>query len=143
MDEPCGIFLTTKDVLSKQNGFDTPYLNGSMPMINCSRSPLAPLKMYWMIKKYGKERFEAGTKKMLEDANYLHKRLQEVGWPAWLGQGSNTVFFKRPSKEIVDKYGLCPEYDDRFGGELAHMIVMEHVEKEIIDEFITDIANQR
>ena len=141
MDEPCGLFLTTKDVLAKQNSYDTPYLNGAMPMINCSRSALQPLKMYWLINEYGKEGYEADTKKMLENAQYLHKRLTEAGWPAWLGKGSNTVFFKRPSEIIMDKYGLCPEYDDRFGGNLAHMIVMQHVEKAIIDEFVNDIIS--
>ena len=44
MDEPAGLFLTTMEVKNNQNPYEVAYLNGSMPMINCSRSALAPLK---------------------------------------------------------------------------------------------------
>lgn len=37
MDEPAGLFLTTMEVKENQNPFNITYLNGSMPMINCSR----------------------------------------------------------------------------------------------------------
>ncbi len=38
MDEPAGFFITTKEVRDNQTRYDVPYLNCSMPMINCSRS---------------------------------------------------------------------------------------------------------
>ena len=54
---------------------------------------------------------------------------------------SNTIFLKRPSKEIVDKYTLANSYDDAFGGELSHIVVMQHVTKEAIDCFIRDLSS--
>lgn len=139
MDEPCGIFLTTKATLAKQNPFNITYLNGSMPMINCSRSALNPLKFYWIINKVGISGFTAQAGKILNVANYLKERLDAIGWPAWKGDCSNTVFFKRPSQRIMDKYNLAPEHDERFGGNLAHIVVMQHVDEKVIDAFIKDM----
>ena len=63
----------------------------------------------------------------------------EINYPAWHLKYSNTVFFKRPALWIKEKYmlanGMLPEY----GGELSHIVVMQHVTKDIIDEFIEDI----
>ena len=59
------------------------------------------------------------------------------------GTDSNTVFFRRPSPEIIRKYTLAQGYDERFGGELAHVVVMQHVSQEKIDMFIADLDNSR
>ena len=140
MDEPCGLFLTSKDVLEKQNPYQITYLNGSMPMINCSRSAVSPMKFYWLIKTIGAEGFSTMADNMLENAAYLKKRLDEIGWPAWISsEMSNTVFFERPSDEIMEKYTLAPDHDDRFGGDLAHVVVMASVTKEHIDSLVEDL----
>jgi histidine decarboxylase len=52
---------------------------------------------------------------------------------------SNTVYFKRPPQEIVKKYGLAPDHDDRLGGDLSHLIVMQHVSKERLTRFLDDL----
>lgn len=139
MDEPAGIFLTTKDVLKQQKSFDITYLNGNMPMINCSRSAVTPLKFWWLIRKVGVEGYTQQTKQIIENAKYLKKQLDKIGYPCWLQKHSNTVFFKKPSKFIMDKYGLAPEFDECLGGELAHIIIMQHVNKNLIDNFIEDM----
>ena len=43
---------------------------------------------------------------------------------------SNTVYFKRPSKAIAEKYALAPDSDDRLGGNLSHIVVKQHVTEE-------------
>jgi histidine decarboxylase len=108
-------------------------------MINCSRSAINPLKFYWIINKVGKQGFTAQAAQMLNNAAYLKCSLDNIGWPAWKGECSNTVFFKRPSEEIMEKYSLAPDYDAAFGGNLAHVVVMQHVDKELIDEFVADL----
>ena len=62
-----------------------------------------------------------------------------AGWPCWNNKYSNTVFFKRPDDEIVSKYNLANSYDERFGGNLSHVVVMQHVKKEVIDKFISEL----
>ena len=124
MDEPAGIFLTTKEVKENQNPYNVTYLNGSMPMINCSRSALAPLKFWWIINHQGIEGFSEQANMMLENAAWLKAQLDEMGWPAWLEPLSNTVYFKCPSEAVMKKYDLAPDHDDRLGGDLAHIVVM-------------------
>lgn len=140
MDEPAGIFLTTMAVKNNQNPFNVTYLNGSMPMINCSRSALSPLKLWWIIQHVGIEGFTEQANGMLERAAWLKDELDRLGWPAWLEPMSNTVYFKRPSEAIAEKYTLAPDHDDRLGGDLSHIVVMQHVTKERLQEFLDDLS---
>ena len=144
IDEPCGLFLTTKDVMGEQNPYEISYLNGSMPMINCSRSATNPLKFYWIIKNIGAEGLRAQAESLLANAGYLEAKLDEIGWPCWVScKESNTVFFARPKDEIMEKYFLAPDFDDRFGGDLAHVVVMQNATTELIDRFIEDLMAQQ
>lgn len=72
----------------------------------------------------------------MECTAYLKLQLDAIGWPAWKNDYSNTVFFRRPSEDIVNTYILAQGYDENFGGDLAHVVVMQHVTKEKIDVFI-------
>lgn len=46
---------------------------------------------------------------------------------------------KRPPADIVKKYDLAMDYDERLGGELAHVIIMQHVSKEKLQLLIDDL----
>ncbi|MCR5346816.1 MAG: hypothetical protein K6E38_03485 [Fretibacterium sp.] len=140
MDEPAGFFLTTKEVMENQNPYQVTYLNGSMPMINCSRSAAAPLKLWWLIHHVGEKGFVEQAEQILENAVWLKAKLDAKGWPAWLEQPlSNTVYFKRPPREVVAKYALAPDYDERLGGDLSHIVVMQHITRETLQGFIDDL----
>lgn len=139
MDEPAGFFLTTKEVRDSQNRYDISYLNCSMPMINCSRSAITPLKFWWIFQHTSKEEFTEQAAMMLENAKWLKNELEKMGWPVWLEPMSNTVYFKRPAQSVVKKYDLAPDFDERLGGELSHVVVMQHVTKERLKVFLDDV----
>lgn len=139
VDEPAGFFLTSREVRDNQAVYNVPYLNCDMPMINCSRSALSPLKLWWILQQTSKEEYMEQTEKMLENARWFKEELDKIGWPAWLEPMSNTVYFARPSNEVMDKYDLAPDHDDRLGGDLAHIVVMQHVTKESLQRFIGDL----
>ena len=139
VDEPCGLFLATKAVIESQTAAKVEYLHNDMPLISCSRNGLTPLKFYWIIKYLGFDKLKEEAEKMLKNTEYLQKRFDEIGYPAWHMQYSNTVFFKRPPLWIREKYSLANGVLPEYGGELSHIVVMQHVKKEIIDEFIDDI----
>lgn len=141
MDEPAGLFLTTMEVKESQNPYEVAYLNGSMPMINCSRSAISPLKFWWIIRHTGVEGFTEQATGMLERAAWLKKQLDDLGWPAWLEPMSNTVYFRRPNETIMEKHALAPDNDDRLGGELAHIVVMQHVTEDQLLLFLHDLAD--
>lgn len=143
IDSPSGLFLCTRKVYDNQNNFNVTYLNGNMRMINCSRDAVQPLKFWWLIQTVGYEQWAKQANQILTNTAYLQKQLQNINWPCWRNEYSNTVFFKRPSNDICDTYNLALGYDDHFGGELAHVVVMQHVTKDKIDRFIQDLKNSR
>lgn len=138
-DEPLGMFITTNEVLSRQNPFKVPYLNDAVPTITCSRSSLGPLKFWWKIRKTGVDGYRQQSSQILKNADYLKRRLDEMGYPAWKNAFSNTVYFKRPGQLVMKKWDLAPDSDTRLGGDLAHNIIMQHEGKETIDLFVADI----
>ncbi len=139
MDEPAGIFLTTMEVKNNQNPFAVSYLNADMPMINCSRSGLSPLKLWWIIKHTSKEEWAEQSEGMLERAAWLKDEFDKMDYPAWLEKASNTVYFKRPPESVFGKYNLAPDHDERLGGDLSHIVVMQHVTVERLSVFLDDL----
>ena len=77
---------------------------------------------------------------MLENAAYLKKEMDKIGWDAWLEPMSNTVYFKAPSRAVAEKFDLAPDWDDRLGGALAHIVVMQHVTKELLDILLAELS---
>jgi len=142
IDDPCGLFLSRKDIIAAQKGYKVAYLNNDMPLISCSRSAIAPLKFYWIINHVGFDKLKEEAKEMLENTEYLQQKFDEIGYPAWHMPYSNTVFFKRPPEWIKQKYSLANGYIEKYGGELSHIVVMQHVKKNIIDEFIEDLQKK-
>lgn len=141
MDEPAGLFITTMEIKDNQNPYNIEYLNGSMPMINCSRSAIAPLKFWWIIQHVGMEGLTEQATGMLDRAVWLKSELDKLGWPAWLEPMSNTVYFKQPPAEIAEKYMLASNDDERLGGELSHIVVMQHVTEERLQAFLDDLSD--
>ena len=142
-DEPSGIFLTTKNTLNQTNPFEVDYLNQAVPTILCSRNSLLALKFWWKIKKTGMRGFKEQTKAILINANYLEQELKKISWPVWREDYSNTVYFKRPNAAVMEKYGLAPDSDSRLGGDLAHIVVMQNVTRDMIDRIVSDIKAQK
>jgi len=143
IDSPSGLFLCTRKVYDNQNNFNVTYLNSNMKMISCSRDAVQPLKFWWLIQKMGYDKWSEQANGMIECTAYLQQELTKIGWPCWRNEYSNTVFFKRPSKEICSKYNLALGYDEHFGGELAHIVVMQHVTKAKIDGFIQELQTEK
>ncbi len=141
IDSPSGLFLCTREVYDNQEDFDIPYLNKNMRMINCSRDPIQPLKLWWVVQKVGAEGWRLQASRIMELTAYLKQQLDRAGYPCWLNDYSNTVFMKRPSDSIVHKYQLATNEDPRFGGPLAHVVVMQHFTKEKIDGFVAEVSS--
>jgi histidine decarboxylase len=67
--------------------------------------------------------------------------MKNTGIKAWKNPYSNIVFFERPSKAIQKKYDLAPGEIEGLEGHLdvAHLVIMPHVDKELIDSFVHDM----
>lgn len=143
IDSPSGLFLCTRDVYENQADFNVTYLNGNMRMINCSRDAVQPLKFWWLIQKVGTKKWSKQAERIMKCTAYLKQQLDKIGWPAWVNEYSNTVFFKRPSAQVVSTYSLAQGYDEQFGGNLAHIVVMQHVTKQKIDSFVNALKAEK
>lgn len=143
IDSPCGIFITTRTIYDNQVTFDIPYLNANMRMINCSRAGIEPLKFWWLIKTVSDKGWTEQAQAILENTEYLKKELKRIGWPNWNNDHSNTVLFRRPSDAIVKKYNLACGEDAAFGGRVAHVVVMQHVTKQAIDQLVSDLEKEK
>ena len=142
MDEPAGIFLTTKHIYDSQTSYNVSYLNDNMKMIACSRSAVAVLKYWWLIKHVGPETWAEEARQILENTEYLKQRLESIGYKCWTNKLSNTVFLASPPSEILKKYDMPIDYEERCGGNLAHIVVMQHTTKKCIDDFIGDLQKK-
>ena len=66
----------------------------------------------------------------LECAQYAVERLQELGIDAWRNPHAITVVLPKPAPLVLEKWQLAVQ------GEIAHMMVMPHISREKIDQFI-------
>ena len=79
------------------------------------------------------------VRRIVELTTYLKQQLDKAGYPAWVNEYSNTVFMRCPSPELAHKYQLAQNEDVRFGGKLAHVVVMQHFTEEAIDAFVAEL----
>ncbi len=142
IDSPCGLFITTRTIYDNQTTFDIPYLNANMRMISCSRSGIEPLKFWWLIKTIGDKGWSEQAQTLLKNTEYLKQELNRIGWPCWNNDYSNTVLLRRPSDAVVRKYNLACGEDAAFGGKVSHVVVMQHVTKQSIDQLIADLEKE-
>lgn len=143
IDSPSGLFITSRDIYDAQNNFNIAYLNNNMRMISCSRDAVQPVKFWWLIQKVGADGWKAQANAILANTDYLNAELERIHWPHMCNQYSNTVLFRRPNPELVKKYNLACGQDDNLGGDVAHIVVMQHVTPSAIDRFIADLETSQ
>ena len=101
-----------------------------------SRNALTPLMLWYAFERYGMEGFRKMVAGCLDVAEYAVGRFRDSGIPAWRHKNSVTVVFPKPSEEVFRKWQIAP-YED-----IAHIITMPHVTREMIDEVVDDCLRQ-
>jgi histidine decarboxylase len=139
-DEPMGVFVTTKETFENINPMHVNYLKDAVPTITCSRSGISPLKFWWKIHSTPIDSFKDKANAILKNADYLSQKLGKAGVRVWKNPVSNTVFFERPDPSVLEKYDLAPDESASFG-KLAHIVVMPHIDKGILNTFVEDMKS--
>jgi histidine decarboxylase len=129
---PCGVYLMRKDKLALINK-EIDYIGSVDNTISGSRNGHAALFFRYIIEKKGLQGFQQDIEACFTLAEYLVEKLKG----SWRNQNSLTVIFPRPSQKIISKWQLATE------GEVSHVIVLPHVTKEKLDEFLTDIESDQ
>lgn len=133
---PCGVVLTHKYLVEKiANNID--YIKSLDTTITGSRSGLTPMILWYAILTHGLSGFKQQAHQCLEQADYLYQQLKVHQIPCWKEAASNTVLFKPPHPRIADRWQLATS------GDWAHVIVMQHVTKPKIDQFMQDIIKSK
>jgi histidine decarboxylase len=101
-----------------------------------SRSAITPLFLWYAFHTVGVAGFRDMVRECLAVAEYAVERLNAAGRCAWRHRNSITAVFNRPSKRIVEKWQLAPYQD------VAHIIAMPHVTRELVDRLVEDIERE-
>ncbi len=133
---PCGVVLTKKEY-TKRIERKIEYIGTLDTTILGSRNGHTPLILWYAIKTRGLEGFRQEVEQCLKMSEYLYTKLQQAHYPSCLNQCSNTVYFKKPSKKLIEKWQLA--ISDKW----AHIVVLQHVTKAKLDAFLNDLFNSK
>ena len=128
---PCGVVVTRKEYTA-QIGRAIEYVGALDTTLLGSRNAITPVIIWYSLTKHGKEGFRDIVAKMLDTAEYAVQQFNANGIPAWRAKNSATVVFPRPSPYVLFQWQLAPF------GDIAHLITMPHVTRDMIDQVIAD-----
>ncbi len=128
---PCGVVLTKKEYTARI-GRAVEYVGVLDTTLSGSRSAFAPMLIWYGLTKHGVEGFRGMVAGMMDVAEYAVGRFNENGIAAWRTKNSPIVVFPRPSPYVLFNWQLAPL------GDIAHLVAMPHVTREIIDQVVAD-----
>ncbi len=146
---PAGLFITRQSLYDEFNELfseihNPEYIHHVPGTITCSRDAVKPAEFYYFTTPIALAKQAEDAELMLKNATYLldqmHTHFPQLS-ATRANRLSNTVYFRIPSAAIVKKYSLATmhlEFDDT-SEEFAHVVVMPHVSREIVTEFLTDL----
>ncbi len=148
---PAGLFITTKMQFQEFNELfgrvhNPEYIHQVPGTIMCSRDAVKPAEFFFFSTPCARSRLAEAGKAVLEHTDYLYDEMRlhfPHLRPTRADQRSNIVYFRKPGRMIVRKYSLCSVRLERNQQREAssHVVVMPHVTKDILTEFLTDLEH--
>lgn len=133
---PCGIVLAKKRYVERI-ARSIEYIGTLDTTLTGSRNGIAPLILWYAIRTRGPQGFRREVAACLDKARYAVERLRAIGVDAWRNPFAITVVFPRPADSVLAKWQIAVHRDR------AHIITMQTVRREQIDEFVEDVAEAR
>ena len=149
---PAGLFVTRQSLYDEFNEYfsqihNPEYIHQVPGTITCSRDSVKPAEFYYFTTKSARAKQAEDAQTMLRNTDYLMSEFQSH-FPdleaTRSNQMSNTIYFRDPGKSIVKKYSLATMHleVDNQTERYAHAIVMPHVSRDILAEFLTDLERR-
>jgi histidine decarboxylase len=149
---PAGLFITTRKLYEEFNEafskiHNPEYIHQVPGTITCSRDAVKPAEFYFFTTPSALARQAKDAQAMLSNTSYLMEQLK-TRFPQLSPQRSNpmsnTVYFRDPGPRIIDKYSLATMNVGIDGKSTrhAHVIVMPHVSREVLAEFLGDLDSE-
>jgi histidine decarboxylase len=140
---PCGVFMT-KANLQMQPPEQPAVIGSPDTTFGGSRNAFSPLVMWHFLAKHSERDQMMMIRTALEVTDHAETKLKGLGgtWEAARTPLALTVRFKQPPPELVHKYSLAtiPLKEGDRVVHYAHLYVMPHVTKEVIDALVADLA---
>jgi histidine decarboxylase len=148
---PAGLFITKQSLYDEFNALfsqihNPEYIHHVPGTITCSRDAVKPAEFYYFTTPSALVKQAEDAHLILENATYLLDQMQ-TQFPELSATRanllSNTVYFRNPGDAIVKKYSLATMHlnvDDKLEN-FAHVVVMPHVSRDVLTEFLTDLEN--
>ncbi|KAF3637202.1 Serine decarboxylase [Capsicum annuum] len=134
---PCGVQITRKSNINNLSR-NVEYIASVDATISGSRNGLTPIFLWYSLSAKGHIGLKNDVKRCLDNARYLKDRLQQAGVSAMLNELSIVVVLERPRDlEFVRRWQLSCVKD------MAHVIVMPGITREMLDIFIGELVQQR
>ena len=130
---PCGVVLARKAYVDRI-ARSIEYIGALDTTIAGSRSAFAPLMLWHRLRTLGDAGLRRMVQECLERSEYAVHKLRAHDIDAWRHTNSVTVVFPRPPQSMMEKWIIAPRK------KIGHLIVMPHVTKAIIDEFVADFV---
>jgi len=130
---PCGVVLAKKAHVDRVKRA-VEYIGTLDTTLSGSRSGLTPLFLWYALKSKGLDGYATLVRECEKLAEYAVHKLVAAGIAAWRNPHSLTVVFPRPPESVAVRWQLASHES------IAHIIVMPHVTKAHIDEFVKDVV---
>lgn len=150
---PAGLFITSKTnfemfLTQFSEVHDPEYIQQVPGTITCSRDAVKPAEFLFFSSKTAFKKQATDAKAILDNADYLLKEItNHYGnlQPKKSNNQSNIIYFKQPSEAIVNRYSLATMSLEVNGKRIphAHVVVMPHANRDILDQFLTDLGNKK
>lgn len=150
---PAGLFLTTKCLFDEfQTSFRKvhapEYIHQVPGTITCSRDAVKPAEFYFFSSESAFARQAEDARAILQNTDYLLRELKShfaALRPVRANDRSNTIYFRQPSDRTVNRYSLATMELTLDGKRerYAHVVVMPHAKKAILDRFLDDLEKDR
>ncbi len=127
---------------------DPAYISHVPGTITCSRDAVKPAEFHYFCTAESLLQQERDARLVLDNARYLLDEMQshfpEFN-PVLADRRSNTVYFDNlVSRELKKKWTLATvKASESHGKSLAHVVVMPHAEKPVLDRFLSDLDEDR
>lgn len=123
---------------------DPEYIRHIPGTITCSRDGVKPAEFYFFSSESAFANQAEDAHAMLRNTDYLMKELESHFaqlQPMRANDRSNTVYFRKPSDDIVNRYSLATMELEMAGKREAHahVVVMPHARKAVLDRFLNDL----
>ncbi|XP_055821953.1 histidine decarboxylase-like isoform X1 [Solanum dulcamara] len=134
---PCGVQITRKSHIAYLSR-KVEYIASMDATISASRNGLTPILLWYSLSSKGQIGLQQDVKRCLNNARYLKDLLQQAKVSVMLNELSTIIVLERPHDHQFTRHWQLSCVRN-----IAHVIVMPSITREILDDFFIDLVQQR